>query len=233
MNRITLDDIVKDVLSDQEKYTTHEYLRLLNMAHRGLKELVFDILGSRKVDLLEVSSSLRIDLPSDYVDYIFVGLVGSDGRISPLGFRTNIPLVGTQNTQTPPVEDVGYINGGVFGYGGGQNTNGYYSPIVDEDNGQMILTSISAGKFIYLEYLSDGMSDTGDTVVHPYAAEALISFVHWKDVQYKSSFSSNEKYSRRSEYYNEKRKARARMKAFTKEEALQQARKGFKQAPKI
>jgi hypothetical protein len=37
----------------------------------------------------------------------------------------------------------------------------------------------------------------------------------------------------RKDYFNEKRLARARLSSFTKEEALQQIRKGFKQSPKL
>jgi hypothetical protein len=231
--KTTLDDIVKSVLIHQEKYTTHEYMRLMHIAHQGLKQLTFDILMNKKVDLLEVSDSLRVDLPDDYVDYSFVGLIGSDGRIKPLGRRTDIPLVGTQNTVPSTQQDLGFVDGGLYGYGGGQNENGYYSPTIDHENNQMVLTSIAAGKYVYLEYIGDGSTATGDTVVHPYAEDALITYVHWKDVQFRRNVSMSEKEARRRDFYNEKRIARARLKAFTKEEALQQARKGFKQAPKL
>ena len=41
-----------------------------------------------------------------------------------------------------------------------------------------------------------------------------------------------EKSRARQEYYNEKRLANARLKSFTKEEALKTIRKNFKQSPK-
>ncbi len=41
-----------------------------------------------------------------------------------------------------------------------------------------------------------------------------------------------EKMRAKQEYYNEKRLANARMKSFTKEEALKTIRKNFKQSPK-
>ena len=43
----------------------------------------------------------------------------------------------------------------------------------------------------------------------------------------------NDKMVAKSEYYNQKRLARARMQGFTKEEALQTTRKAFKQSPKL
>ena len=42
----------------------------------------------------------------------------------------------------------------------------------------------------------------------------------------------NEKMRARTEYYNERRIANARLKSFTKEEALKTIRKNFTQAPK-
>jgi hypothetical protein len=41
-----------------------------------------------------------------------------------------------------------------------------------------------------------------------------------------------EKMRARQEYYNERRLANARLKSFTKEEALKTIRKNFKQSPK-
>jgi hypothetical protein len=230
---ITLDSVVLDVLSDQEKYTTHEYLRLLGFAHRGLKTLTYDILGNVKIDLIEFDAALRIDLPTDFVDYTFIGLVGSDGRLKPLGNRRNIPLVGTTNVQTPKANQEAYVYNAVFGNGGGQNENGYYSPTIDSEESQMVFTSMAAGKWIYLEYISNGSADTSEAKVHPYAEEALIAYVHWKDIQRKRYIPKTEKDDARAEFYNEKRLARSRLASFTKEEAVQQTRKGFKQSPKI
>ena len=41
------------------------------------------------------------------------------------------------------------------------------------------------------------------------------------------------KLAAKSEYYNNKRLARARLLSFTKQEALQTTRKSFKQSPKL
>jgi len=235
---VTLDTIVRDILSQEGRNTTHEYLRFLNIANKGLKELTFDVLSETKVTLIAVSDALRIDLPGDFVDYTFVGVVGSDGRLHPLGSRNTIPGVGTDNTHTPLTQSPPnfWYNqasyGGIYGNGGGQNTNGYYSPKIDTANWQMIFTSVAVGKFIYLEYISDGRAEGGQTIVHPYAEEALSAYIYWKSIQRRRSASMSEKEVARREYFNEKRLARQRICSFTKEEALQTIRKGFKQAPK-
>ena len=232
-NRVTLDNIVTDVLSDQEKYTTHEYLRLLNIANRGLRQLTFDVLGEVKIAVLEVSTALKIAIPSDFIDYKFIGFINSKGRIVPLGMRKDIPIVGDTNTLPAVNNNTGFSQGGVFGYGGGQNENGYYTPMIDTENDTMTFTSVASGKWVYMENISNGMESTGETVIHPYAEEALIAYVHWKDVQSKRNISLSEKELRRRDFYNERRLTKSRLQAFTKEEAIQQSRKGFKQSPKI
>ena len=65
-----------------------------------------------------------------------------------------------------------------------------------------------------------------------YAEEALLSYMYYKMIERKAAVPANEKARARAEYYNERRKANARMKSFTKEEALRTIRKNYKQAPK-
>ena len=82
-----------------------------------------------------------------------------------------------------------------------------------------------------LEYIADEARST-DPEVHVYAEEALRSYMYYKVIERKSSVPSNEKARARAEYYNERRKANARLSNFTKTEALSTIRRNFKQAPK-
>jgi hypothetical protein len=228
----TVDEIVRNVLGDEGKVTTHEYLRHLHIANRGLKELTFDVLGDTKVVVLAVDNTLRVDLPGDYIDYVFIGVVNGDYRLETLGRDAAIPVDSDTNVNTEGSPEYHYIYGSLFGLGGGQNQNGYYAPKIDYENWQIILSSISAGQTIYLEYISDGRQEGGQNLVHPYAEEALVSYVYWKSIQRKRGIPANDKLMARKDWYNEKRLASARLKGFTKEEALQQIRKGFKQSPR-
>ena len=230
---ITVDQVVTNLIAEQGHLTTHDRLRLLHIANRGLKELTYDVLGSTKVTLIDVDNTLRIDLPVDYLDYEFVGVIDGNYRLEPLGFNNRIPLYGSVNNQTEFDDQYVAVNGGMFGIGGGQNRNGYFSPKIDEENNQMILSSVAVGLTVYLEYISDGRDTDGLTVIHPYAEEALMSWIYWKSIQRSRHFPQSEKQAARKDYYNDKRLALSRLKAFTKEEALQQFRKGFKQSPKL
>ena len=232
MAYVTLDEIVRSLLSQEGKSTPHDYAMYLDMANRGMKELSFDILGDTKVALLLVSSTLKIDLPADFVDYVTVGIIGTDTLVHSLGAESKIPVTGGIPDEADSELTFGTM-GVQFGLGGGQNKNGYYKPQIDYSEWQMILTSVNPGTYIYLEYISDGVSGTGDTVIHPYAEEALRAYIYWKACQRRRNVIQAEKEAARRDYYNEKRLARARLASFTKEELLQQIRKGFKQAPKL
>jgi hypothetical protein len=233
MANVTIDSIVRSLLGDEGKHTTHEYLRLTNIANRGLKELTFDILGDIKVHVATVSSALRIDLPQDFVDYVFMGVVNSDYQIEPIGRNRSIPADGDSNVSYKGPGEYHYVYGGLFGLGGGQNNNGYYVPEIDYENWQIILGEMASGETVYMEYITDGSQSDGANHVHPYAEEALIAWTYWKSIQRKREIPANEKLMAQQEYYRQKRVARARLSAFTKNEFLQQLRKGFKQAPKI
>ena len=65
-----------------------------------------------------------------------------------------------------------------------------------------------------------------------YQEEALRSYIYYKLIERKSNVPANEKARAKAEYYNERRKANARMSNFTKDEALKVIRKNFRQAPK-
>lgn len=118
--------------------------------------------------------------------------------------------------------------GRLYGVGGG-HYRGEYRINYDQDRIE-IGTDVSASEYV-IEYICDEARSENPTV-HIYAEEALRSYMYYKIVERKASVPANEKARARSEYYNERRKANARIKAFSKEEALKTIRKNFKQSPK-
>ena len=118
-------------------------------------------------------------------------------------------------------------SGRLYGIGGGHGA-GQYRLNLDEDR---IELKISDSSEVVLEYIADEARST-DPEVHVYAEEALRSYMYYKIVERKSSVPANEKTRARAEYYNERRKANARLSNFTKEEALSTIRRNFMQAPK-
>ena len=125
-----------------------------------------------------------------------------------------------------------YVYGGnegrLYGAGGGQ----YYAEFrVNMDQNRIELKGNSSIKEIVIEYIADEARSTNPSV-HVYAEEALRAYIYYKIIERKSSVPAGEKARARAEYYNERRKANARIKSVTKEEILKTIRKNFKQAPK-
>ena len=118
--------------------------------------------------------------------------------------------------------------GRLYGAGGGH----YYGQFrVNLDQNRIELKGNNSMNQVVIEYVADEARAT-DPRVHAYAEEALRSYMYYKLIERKSSVPAGEKARARAEYYNERRKANARMKSVTKEEILKTIRKNFKQAPK-
>jgi hypothetical protein len=118
--------------------------------------------------------------------------------------------------------------GGLYGVGGG-NLVGEYRLNLDQN--RIEVETNNRYSQVVIEYVADE-GRSSDPEVHVYAEEALRSYIYYKIIERKSSVPANEKARARTEYYNERRKANARLSNFTKEEALKTIRKNFIQAPK-
>ena len=118
--------------------------------------------------------------------------------------------------------------GRLYGVGGGYSV-GEYRLNLDEDRIEIKMES--SGSEVVMEYIADEARST-DPEVHVYAEEALRCYIYYKAIERKSSVPAGEKARARAEFYNERRKANARLSNFTKQEALATIRRNFKQAPK-
>lgn len=118
---------------------------------------------------------------------------------------------------------------GLYGVGGGH----YYGSFrVNLDQNRLELGSNDDISEVVIEYVADEARSKNPDV-HVYLEEALRSYMYYKIIERKASVPANEKARARQEYYNERRKANARIKSFTKEEALKTIRKNYRQSPKF
>jgi len=122
----------------------------------------------------------------------------------------------------------GNNQGQLYGMGGGRYQGEFR---INLDQNRIEIKSNSNVTDLVIEYVADE-ARSSNPQVHAYAEEALIAYIYYKLVERKAAVPYNEKMRARQEYYNERRKANARMKSFTKEEALKTIRKNYKQAPK-
>ena len=119
--------------------------------------------------------------------------------------------------------------GRLYGVGGGSAPGEFR---INLDQNRIEISANSNFTEVVMEYVADEARST-DPEVHVYAEEALRSYIYYKLVERKASVPANEKARARTEYYNERRKANARLSHFTKDEALKTIRKNFMQAPKF
>ena len=166
----------------------------------------------------------------------------SDG--GPLDIPDNLILnrvddkTATSGGSTPDSGDLDYYmfenylyQGGIgrmYGVGEGMRVGDYR---VNLDQNRLEIETNSGRSDVVLEYIADEARST-NPVIHVYAEEALRCYIYYKLCERKSNVPANEKGRARSEYYNERRKAKARLGNFTKDEALRVIRKNFKLAPK-
>lgn len=118
--------------------------------------------------------------------------------------------------------------GRLYGTGGGHMQGEYR---INLDQNRIEVDTASGVSEVIMEYISDEARST-NPVIHVYAEEALRCYIYYKLCERKSSVPANEKGRARAEYYNERRKAKARLSNFSKTEALKTIRKNFKLAPK-
>jgi len=118
--------------------------------------------------------------------------------------------------------------GRLYGIGGAHLPGSYR---LNLDQNRIEIQTNDAFTDVVLEYIADE-ARSGDPEVHVYAEEALRNYMYYKVIERKSTVPANEKQRARTEFYNELRKAKARLNNFTKEEALKTIRKNFMQVPK-
>lgn len=150
----------------------------------------------------------RVDVTSPSADYD--GLRGYDSYV----FRNYL----YENTM-----------GGLYGLGGGIFTGEYR---VNLDQNRIELGSIDGTSEVVIEYVCDEARSKNPSI-HVFMESALRAYIYFKCIEKKSAVPLGEKGRARQEYYNERRLANSRMKAFGKDEALKTIRKNFKQSPKF
>jgi len=188
----TIEEIVNDfqLMIDDTSYDKEANIYQLRLlALQGLRELTFDVEQKVKTTTLAVdSTTLQCTLPADYVKLNRVGYKGDNGDFHPLGSNPNLSLDASVTSQ---VGDSSYDEnnpyyhtdiGKKFGVGGGKNVLGYYR--INRQDGTINFSSDVAGKTVFMEYISDGITSTPArdhiirfTMKHPLALQSFASNV--------------------------------------------------------
>jgi len=164
----TIEEVINDfqLMIDDTSYDKEAQIYQLRLlALQGLRELTFDVEQVVKRVERDVSaSSLLITLPDDFVKLLRVGYKNSNDEFVSLGYKSNLVLDASVTSQ---VGDEAYDEnnpyyhtdiGKKFGVGGGKNSLGYYR--INRQDGTINFSSDVAGKTVFLEYISDGITAT-------------------------------------------------------------------------
>ena len=243
-----------DYASNAADYQVHQ------LALRGIREMGFDVMKRVKSIALDVTSINTVDLPDDFVGLLRIGAEGGDGLLYSFKENKNIstsqqyvtsggtPIdsdgdgvydreesdktqsINTENDLTSEHRQSLYEGsmGRAYGHGGGQ---GFAQYRINYEMNRIELASGIAFDEVVVEYIADEGRSKNPSI-HVYAEEALRYYIYLKLIQRKANVPSGEKQLARQNYYNELRIAKARMNAFSKEEAMNVIRKNFKQSPK-
>ena len=202
-----------------------------------------DFVDFSKIGIVDEDGIIRPLIQNNNINYSSKKNDGVSSKSSsgPLDIKANIvndvtpDKTATGSTPKNPDDSFVFDNytfqggtGRLYGFGGAQAA-GHYRMNLD-DNRIEVEMHVNATEVV-LEYVADEARST-DPTVHVYAEEALRCYIYYKLVERKASVPANEKARARVEYYNERRKANARLSTFTKDEVIKTLRKNFKQAPK-
>jgi hypothetical protein len=241
---IPLDQVINDyiIAMQEDDYASNvaDY-QIRQYALRGIREFGMDISANIKSVLLDVNEQYGyVDIPCDLLALTKIGQIGSDGLVYVFAENKNMNLLENYPAESVPDYLLGFDSyvfrnflfegtaGRLYGMGGGQGAGEYR---VNWAENRIEVSMLSATTQVLIEYISDEAKSDNPSV--PTAAEeALRAYIYYKTLERKASVPMGEKQRARSEYYNQLRLANARMKSFSKNDALQIIRRNFRLSPK-
>lgn len=232
---IKVSEIVASYL-DGKNYGAAEYAKTYAVAIWGWRELNWDIVG--RVRTVEVCPNHdgTIDIPEDFLNISDFGVANGEGNIASFDRTDDINLCYTDHRESPSnvrgdfrgSGSLDWLNSGSLGVGS-YETIGYYK--IDAEERKIYVKSNTANDNFLLKYLSYNNVE-GEYELNALAAPALKSYIRWQLSLDDRQVGLGEKFSNERMYYNEKRKAKLRIKKLTIQELNKAARESEKLAVK-
>lgn len=252
MTYATIDSIVSSALIDSN-LTLHSYVQFLKWGLDCVNELNYDSLPSPKSTELTVNAFDEVTLPTDYIDWMKVG-VKSGVLVLPLLPEQLYNRMAATNSGGDQVayadiavdEDDVSLNGywGAnftssygehlgrrYGAGGGK-VSGFFKAIPERNVIQLEPGYLTEGDIVYLEYLAHDTANAG-SLISKYAESTIHSYITWKFKQWSREYNLGEVDRAKFEFDNNHRKFRARNASLSVQDIRNIARKHFKMSPKL
>jgi hypothetical protein len=248
---VPLSEIVYNALNDIGDYSLDNYKRYMQWVIRKVTDMKLNISNnSSQVVYLTMSDAKTSELPSDYMDYVTIG-VRSGGKIWTLTERSDLikpqtvvdgeEVLDTQYGEGASVDGVNvdgacwygphwyggvYYNAPQYAIGGGTNS-AYFS--IDKDRRRLIFNGSTPRGEVVLEYISSGISADGINYVERSCLEYLLAFLHVQRLTFDNS-ATQYKIEKAEQRFNlEERRLVARANNFTVDEFKDILRKHYKQ----
>lgn len=234
----TLDSVVSNFLMESG-YGDAEYTRAYHIGLRGLKELLIDIdLGDIYTAKLFINPDGTANTPEDCLKVVRIYRLLGDrevsltrnkdlsklGRVCGVNCRPSCNCNRHNVRPDPRYGTSPYWDGGSLGKGSWENNGEYYI------SGDLIYLDTRFGNScnIFVDYKALPCDEREEPYVHEYIKEAVISYIRWKfHINRKNQDKWDKQYFEK-EWHREKRNARYRIKAPTKQELNQISRQSTK-----
>ncbi|QQV89724.1 structural protein [Cellulophaga phage Calle_1] len=237
----TLEEIISNYMfgmSDDDYTINSDRNRVALFGKKGVRELYFDVVNEVISIELDLSPTLTIPLPHDYIAFTRISWVDDTGKLHPLAVDKSNNL-SQAFLQANDYEFLYDVNGDILKGSHIQNLpenskridsqapsgssptfnldrskmykNGSYR--IDKTKGEIQFSSAVDGRTVVLDYISDGLfqRDDSDIKIHKFAEDALDSFIYYNLVKRNRSVPANEKYRAEKEWWNLRRIAKRRI----------------------
>jgi hypothetical protein len=237
---ITIDSVIRRTLA-MKGLPIHYYIPMLLYARRGLDEMQFNSLGKVSYAVLTFDAAGQASLPSDYVETVDVVQEVGD-KMKALGFGERMNARDTNDTAFSVAADQITLSSSFnspslwfpnfyneFGTGKGRLFGSqvifHNTYTINRESGFIRLDNQQIGsvKSVTLIYLTTPQKNaSSQTVIHPFAQNALIEYLNWKWDEY----IKNPDYpNRRKEFYNQYRNLRGMLDKMSTVELMRSLRK--------
>lgn len=216
---ITVDSVIRSYLGDNHAATLHGYVRLLNYALEGYRELSIDVVAEVKTVKLRLDVLKKATMPTDYMKLIKVyakigdraAAISEDGSISFHHDKSNTPndkyadKRGSLKYGIDIEPDPTTLNNNDT-MGNGYNNLGYFREKKDTFPRELFFSADITDRDILVEYLAQPGGFGSETVLSPLMSKCLNEYIGYKDSRYRFGESSAETQSRKMNFEDERRK---------------------------
>ena len=199
----TLAAVVEDAIGDIDNDMS-KFMKFLKYAQRGYRNLNYSGHGEIKTVRLPMNDTKTLIMPEDYVSYQKLALI-INGFVKTIGVAYDAKATPGQDecgnmlrecgiNDIPNGIDFGSYNYGgyyfnnyggrtLYSYGGGLPYKGYYKEYRMPRPSRISFTSEVNTYDVLVEYITDGLNPTGQTLIDPLDYEYIRTFIHQERVK--------------------------------------------------